>query len=199
MRPVASRKHTDAMDYLDNMEMLDSGIMDTVLGETSAYDPGSFTEGYVMDALEGECGIDGFAALLSPAAEPHLEDMAERARDETRRHFGNSVCLFTPLYVSNYCSNECVYCGFNCRNRINRAALDLEGVERELDAIAATGLKEVLILTGESRARSDVGYIGECVRLASERFSTVGIEVYPMNSDEYAHIHDCGADYVTVF
>ena len=68
MRPVASRKHTDAMDYLDNMEMLDSGIMDTVLGETSAYDPGSFTEGDVMDALEGECGIDGFAALLSPAA-----------------------------------------------------------------------------------------------------------------------------------
>ena len=199
MRPVASRKHTDAMDYLDNMEMLDSGIMDTVLGETSAYDPGSFSERDVMDALEGECGIDGFAALLSPAAEPHLEEMAERARDETRRHFGNSVCLFTPLYVSNYCSNECVYCGFNCRNRINRAALDLEGVERELDAIAATGLKEVLILTGESRARSDVGYIGECVRLASERFSTVGIEVYPMNSDEYAHIHDCGADYVTVF
>ncbi len=199
MRPVASRKHTDAMDYLDNMEMLDSGIMDTVLGETSAYNPGSFSERDVMDALEGECGIDGFAALLSPAAEPHLEEMAERARDETRRHFGNSVCLFTPLYVSNYCSNECVYCGFNCRNRINRAALDLEGVAKELDAIAATGLKEVLILTGESRARSDVGYIGECVRLASERFSTVGIEVYPMNSDEYAHIHDCGADYVTVF
>ena len=97
MRPVASRKHTDAMDYLDNMEMLDSGIMDTVLGETSAYDPGSFSERDVMDALEGECGIDSFAALLSPAAEPHLEEMAERARDETRRHFGNSVCLFTPL------------------------------------------------------------------------------------------------------
>ena len=80
MRPVASRKHTDAMDYLDNMEMLDSGIMDTVLGETSAYDPGSFSERDVMDALEGECGIDGFAALLSPAAEPHLEEMAVRVQ-----------------------------------------------------------------------------------------------------------------------
>ena len=194
-----TRKHTDAMDYMDNMECLNSDIMDAVLSETDELDPSSCTDRDVRRALDGDCGAEGFAALLSPAAEPYLERMAERARDETRRHFGNSVCLFTPLYVSNYCSNECVYCGFNCRNRINRATLDLEGVEKELDAIAATGLQEVLILTGESRARSDVDYIGECVRLASERFSTVGIEVYPMNTDEYAHIRGCGADYVTVF
>ena len=125
--------------------------------------------------------------------------MAARALDETRRHFGNSVCLFTPLYVSNYCSNECVYCGFNCRNGIHRATLDLPSVERELDAIAATGLEEVLILTGESRARSGVDYISKCVELASERFATVGVEVYPMNTDEYAVLHRSGADYVTVF
>ena len=194
-----TRKHTDAMDYLGNMECLDSDIMDTVLSRTEAYDPLSYTRADVVRAIDGECDADGFGALLSPAAEPFLERMAERAEEETRRHFGNSVCLFTPLYVSNYCSNECVYCGFNCRNRINRARLDLDGVERELDAIASTGLQEVLILTGESRVKSDVEYIGECVRLASERFSTVGIEVYPMNTDEYAHIQRCGADYVTVF
>ena len=151
-----TRKHTDAMDYLDNMECLDSDVMDAVLSETDELDPSSCTDLDVRRALDGDCGAEGFAALLSPAAEPYQERMAERARDETRRHFGNSVCLFTPLYVSNYCSNECVYCGFNCRNRINRATLDLEGVEKELDAIAATGLQEVLILTGESRARSDV-------------------------------------------
>ena len=194
-----TRKHTDAMDYLGNMECLDSDIMDTVLSRTEAYDPSSYTRADVVRTIDGECDADGFGALLSPAAEPFLERMAERAEEETRRHFGNSVCLFTPLYVSNYCSNECVYCGFNCRNRINRARLDLDGVERELDAIASTGLQEVLILTGESRVKSDVEYIGECVRLASERFSTVGIEVYPMNTDEYAHIQRCGADYVTVF
>ncbi len=196
---MASRKHTDVMDYTDGMEMLDSGVMDSVLGRAAAFDQHSYSDKDVSAALEGVCDIEGFAALLSPAAGCHLEEMAERARNETRRHFGNSVCLFTPLYVSNYCSNECVYCGFNCRNRIHRATLGLKEVTKELDAIAATGLREVLILTGESRTRSDVEYIGECVRLASERFSTVGIEVYPMNSDEYAHIHECGADYVTVF
>ena len=192
-------KATDAMEYLPDMEAIDSDIMETVLGTAAELDPSTFTDADVRRALDGDPGIEGFAALLSPAAEPHLEKMAARALDETRRHFGNSVCLFTPLYVSNYCSNECVYCGFNCRNGIHRATLDLPSVERELDAIAATGLEEVLILTGESRARSGVDYISKCVELASERFATVGVEVYPMNTDEYAILHRSGADYVTVF
>lgn len=192
-------KATDAMEYLPDMEAIDSDIMETVLGTAAELDPSTFTDADVRKALDGDPGIEGFAALLSPAAEPHLEEMAARALDETRRHFGNSVCLFTPLYVSNYCSNECVYCGFNCRNGIHRATLDLPSVERELDAIAATGLEEVLILTGESRARSGVDYISKCVELASERFATVGVEVYPMNTDEYAVLHRSGADYVTVF
>ena len=190
---------TDAMEYLPDMEAIDSDIMETVLGTAAELDPSTFTDADVRRALDGDPGIEGFAALLSPAAEPHLEEMAARALDETRRHFGNSVCLFTPLYVSNYCSNECVYCGFNCRNGIHRATLDLPSVERELDAIAATGLEEVLILTGESRARSGVDYISKCVELASERFATVGVEVYPMNTDKYAVLHRSGADYVTVF
>ncbi len=194
-----ARKHTDVEDYLANMEILDSDIMDCVLSETKRLDPSSFTGRDVRRALNGDCGPEQFAALLSPTAEPFIEEIATRALDETRRHFGNSVLLFTPLYVSNYCSNECVYCGFNRRNRILRATLDLDGVKRELNAIAATGLKEVLILTGESRGRSGLDYIGECVRLASERFSTVGVEVYPMNTDEYALLHSCGADYVTIF
>ena len=190
---------TDAMEYLPDMEAIDSDIMETVLGTAAELDPSTFTDADVRRALDGDPGIEGFAALLSPAAEPHLEEMAARALDKTRRHFGNSVCLFTPLYVSNYCSNECVYCGFNCRNGIHRATLDLPSVERELDAIAATRLEEVLILTGESRARSGVDYISKCVELASERFATVGVEVYPMNTDEYAVLHRSGADYVTVF
>ena len=192
-------KATDAMEYLPDMEAIDSDIMETVLGTAAELDPSTFTDADVRRALDGDPGIEGFAALLSPAAEPHLEEMAARALDETRRHFGNSVCLFTPLYVSNYCSNECVYCGFNCRNGIHRATLDLPSVERELDAIAATGLEEVLILTGESRAMSGVDYISKCVELASERFATVGVEVYPMNTDEYAVLHRSSADYVTVF
>ena len=193
------RKDTDVAEYDDNMECLDSDIMDQTLATSRKMDFGSFTRRDVESALDSCDDPYSFAALLSPTAEPYLEDMAAKAKQETRKHFGNSVCLFTPLYVSNYCTNRCVYCGFNSSNHINRACLTLDEVTDELDSIASTGLKEVLILTGESRVRSDVEYIGECVRLASERFGTVGIEVYPMKTDEYAHIHSCGADYVTVF
>ena len=194
-----TRKHTDAMDYLDNMECLDSDVMDAVLSETDGLDPSSCTDRDVRRALDGDCGAEGFAALLSPAAEPYLERMAERARDETRRHFGNSVCLFTPLYVSNYCSNECVYCGFNCHNKIRRAQLTPEEIEKEMEAIAKSGLQEILILTGESKTKSTVEYIGEACKIARKYFRVIGLEVYPMNTEDYAYLHECGADYVTVF
>ena len=124
--------------------------------------------------------------------------MARRATIETGKHFGSSVCLFTPLYIANYCENYCIYCGFNCHNKIRRAKLDY-GIRREMEAIAKTGMEEILILTGESRKMSDVEYIGKACEIAHEYFKNVGIEVYPMNTDEYAYLHKCGADYVTVF
>jgi 2-iminoacetate synthase len=143
--------------------------------------------------------FDDYAALLSPAAETFLEDIAARARAERRKHFGNSVSLFTPLYISSYCENECTYCGFNCKNKIQRGRLSLEEINSELSAIADTGLKEILLLTGESRKRSDVIYIGEAVKLSREYFSTVGVEIYPLNTDEYAFLHSYGADFVSVY
>ena len=194
-----TRLWTDAEDYGPSMEAIDSDIMDTVLSEVDGFDPSSYTESDVRRALSGDPGIEGFAALLSPAAGNMLEEIAVRAREETRKHFGNSVCMFTPIYTSNYCQNNCVYCGFNIHNKIRRACLTPEEVDVEMAAIAESGLKEILILTGESRARSDVEYIGMCVEKASEYFSTIGIEVYPMNTDEYAYIQRKGADYVTVF
>ena len=181
-------------DYLPWMEDIGSDIRERVLEARASYDPSSYTESDVRRAIRSEPSVEGFAALLSPAAEPFLEEMAARARVLTRDHFGNSVCLFTPLYVSNYCSNRCVYCGFNCANRIDRLRLSLDDVAKELDAIASTGLQEVLILTGESHEMSDVDYICGCVRLAAERFAVVGIEVYPMNSDDYAKVQQAGAD-----
>lgn len=194
-----TRLWTDAEDYGPSMEAIESDIMDTVLSEVDGFDPSSYTESDVRRALSGDPGIEGFAALLSPAAGNMLEEIAVRAREETRKHFGNSVCMFTPIYTSNYCQNNCVYCGFNIHNKIRRACLTPEEVDVEMAAIAESGLKEILILTGESRARSDVEYIGMCVEKASEYFSTIGIEVYPMNTDEYAYIQRKGADYVTVF
>jgi len=181
------------------MEMLDSGIMEAVLEARSGYEPESYTETDVRRAIREGTDIDGFMALLSPAAEGLTEEIAREARRVTRAHFGNSVCLFTPLYISNYCQNACVYCGFGCHNKIQRLALRPDQFGPELDAISDTGLQDILILTGESRKHSDVGYIAECVRQASERFTSVGIEVYPMNTDEYSVLKEAGADYVTVF
>lgn len=137
--------------------------------------------------------------MLSPAAEPMLEQMAQHAKTETAKHFGNTICMFTPLYIANYCENYCVYCGFNCSNKIKRGKLSMEEIEAEYKTISETGLREILLLTGESKTASPVEYIADAVRLAKKYFSTIGIEVYPMNSDEYALIKEAGADFVSVY
>ena len=189
------------MTYLPGMEELeDSDIMDSVISAMNGYDDDSYTSEDVERALYHDfCTEDDFGALLSPAAAPYLEQIAQKAQQEKLKHFGNTVLMFTPLYISNYCSNYCVYCGFNCHNDINRRKLNYEEIEEEMQAIAATGLEEVLILTGESREKSDVEYIGEACRIARKYFRYIGLEIYPVNSDEYQYLHDCGADCVTVF
>lgn len=191
---------TDHMAYMEGMERIDSDIMEKVLGEMKAYDYRRYTGADVRRALMHEtCGIEDLKALLSPAAQPYLEEMAERAKTETGKHFGNTVYLFTPLYIANYCENYCVYCGFNCYNDITRRKLGMEEIEHEMKVIADSGMEEILLLTGESRSMSDVKYIGEACKLAAKYFRNVGLEIYPVNSDEYRYLHECGADYVTVF
>lgn len=190
----------DYAPYEKNMEVIESDILERLLERVGRYDARAYCERDVRRALQAdELSVDDFGALLSPAAAAHLEAMAARARRERRRVFGNAVSLFTPLYISNYCRNQCVYCGFNARNHIRRARLEMEEIERELEAIAASGLQDILLLTGESRTKSDVAYVGEAVRRAARHFAAVGIEIYPLNTDEYAHLHACGADYVCVF
>ena len=194
------REKVNHMEYMEGMERIESDIMDKVISARNEYTAESYTAADVKRALtKDSLDIEDFAALLSPAAEPFIEEMAQKAKQETAKHFGNSVYLFTPIYISNYCENYCVYCGFNCHNKIHRMKLNTEEMEKEMAAIAKTGLEEILILTGESRAQSDVSYIGEACKIARKYFKMVGIEVYPMNSDEYAYLQECGADYVTVF
>lgn len=190
----------DHMTYLSDMDVIDSDIMERVQRGMEAYEYQKYTKADVKRALSKDrIGIEELAAFLSPAAGDFLEEMAQKAKLETRKHFGNSICMFTPLYIANYCENYCVYCGFNCHNKINRAKLTMEEIERELKTIAATGLQEILLLTGESRNQSDVDYIGEAVKLATKYFSTVGIEIYPLNVEEYAYMRACGADFVSVY
>lgn len=188
------------MEYLPGMEQIDSNVCSEVMGQVQTYDYEKYTAKDVRAALEhATCTVEDFKALLSPAAEPFLEQMAERARLETGKHFGNTVYLFTPLYIANYCENYCVYCGFNCYNHISRMKLSMEQIEHEMQVIADSGMEEILILTGESRSMSDVAYIGEACKLARKYFRMVGLEIYPVNTEEYRYLHECGADYVTVF
>mgnify|MGYP001780736782 FL=1 len=194
------KNRIDHMTYLPGMEDPGSDIMDQVVEASKNYDYYSYTAADVRRALQADpVTPKDFAALLSPAALPFLEEIAQAAQRETRKHFGNSVNMFTPLYIANYCENYCIYCGFNCHNKIRRAMLNAEQIDMEMAAIAKSGLQEILILTGESRVKSDVKYIGEACKIARKYFKVIGLEVYPMNSDEYAYLHECGADYVTVF
>lgn len=188
------------MEYLPGMEVIESDVCENVMAQMNSYDYSKYTSADVKAALEHDtCSLEDFKALLSPAAEPFLEQMAQRARLETGKHFGNTVYLFTPLYIANYCENYCVYCGFNCYNHIKRMKLSMEQIAKEMKVIADSGMEEILILTGESRGKSDVKYIGEACKLARKYFRMVGLEIYPVNTDEYKYLHECGADYVTVF
>lgn len=200
IREHQKENRIDHMTYLPDMEDIGSQVMDQVIRKMEEYDPELYKESDIRRALaKDHRSLEDLKALLSPAALPLLEEIAQAAQGETRRHFGNSVNMFTPVYLANYCENYCIYCGFNCHNKIRRAQLNEEEIEREFEAIAKTGLQEVLLLTGESRKKSTVEYIGRACQIARKYFRVIGLEVYPMNSDEYAYLHACGADYVTVF
>lgn len=193
-------KRIDHMKYLPGMEVLDSTMLDEVQAYRKSFRNEDFTSRDVQTALaKTRLTPRDFMALLSTAAQPLLEQIAQKAQAVTRRHFGTSVNLFTPIYFANYCENYCIYCGFNCHNNIIRARLSDEELHKECANIAKTGLEEVLMLTGESPKMSDIKYIGNAVKIARQYFKIVGMEIYPVNSDEYTYLHECGADYVTVF
>lgn len=191
---------TSHMEYMEGMEQIQSDVMSKVLNQMENYDYNQYTAEDVRRALAKEtCGIEEFKAFLSPAAAPFLEEMAAKAKIETSKHFGNTVYFFTPIYIANYCENYCIYCGFNCYNDISRKKLSMEEIEQEMKVIADSGMEEILILTGESRKVSSVEYIGEACKIARKYFRNIGIEIYPVNVEEYRYLHECGVDYVTVF
>ena len=164
--------------YRSHMDQIESPILETVLREREQYTYDQYTADDVRRVLqEDTIDVEGLKILLSPAAEPFLEELAEKAKAVRTRYFGNSVYLFTPLYISNYCDNLCVYCGFNCKNQIHRAKLDEAGIEEELKNIAKTGLQDILILTGESERHSPISYIGRACELAKKYFKVVGVEI----------------------
>ncbi|CAM4516675.1 2-iminoacetate synthase ThiH [Paenibacillus typhae] len=137
--------------------------------------------------------------LLSPAAADCLEEMARCARRLTRSHFGHVMQLFTPMYLADFCINHCTYCSFSSIYDFPRKKLSPEEVRQEAKAIAATGIRHILILTGESRKESPVSYVKECVNILREFFSSVSIEVNPLSEDEYKELKAAGVDGLTLY
>lgn len=186
--------------YFEDMQDIDSNIFSLVQQEINNYNEKDYSSKDVMLALSAKrASIENLKALLSSAAEEYLEDIARKSQNLTKQYFGNSTYLFTPLYLSNYCSSKCVYCGFKEGNDILRAKLSEAEIHEEMQAIKQSGLEDILMLTGEGRNYASVEYIAKACKIAREYFKAVGVEVYPMNVSEYELLHENGCDFVTIF
>lgn len=190
----------DYMQYLPHMQKIKSDILSKVLDEIQNYNETKYSAKEVQEALNATyLSIENLKALLSSAAEDFIEELAFKSAKTKQKYFGNSISLFTPLYLSNYCNSKCVYCGFQKGNKIARAKLGEDEIHEEMQAIAKTGLQEILMLTGEGREFASVEYIAKACKIARQYFKVVGVEIYPMNEDEYKILHENGCDYVTIF
>ncbi len=138
-------------------------------------------------------------SLLSPYAEKHLEEMAQKAKRITFQYFGKAIVLYAPLYISDYCDNHCAYCGFNVENHIKRKKLSIEEIEQEAIAIASTGIRHLLVLTGDSRKHSPVAYIIEAILILKKHFPSISVEIYALNEDEYQELIEAGIDGLTIY
>lgn len=154
-----------------------------------------------LEKAANDASLDAgdYLALLSPRGAGRLEAMARLAREATLRNFGRAIQLFTPLYLANYCTNQCLYCGFNTKNAIRRSMLTLEDIRREGEAIAATGLRHILLLTGDAPKKTGVPYIAAAARELRAFFPGIGIEVFSLTAEEYRHLREAGVDSMTMF
>jgi 2-iminoacetate synthase len=170
----------------------------------SSFDFGGFLASVTPEQVETIIDKDkllehDYLALLSGAAAGFLEPMAHKAASLTRKNFGSVMFIFTPLYVSNHCDNGCPYCSFARQHRIARSHLSNAKIREEACAIARTGMRHILVLTGESRSMASPEYVREAVSVVHEHFSSVSVEVYPMTTEEYAALAAFGADGITIY
>ncbi|MDE5879498.1 MAG: radical SAM protein, partial [Desulfovibrio sp.] len=161
------------------------------------------TSGAVLAVLtklaRGSLSPEDFLLLLSPAAAEHLEALAQKAHELTLRSFGRAVSIFTPLYISDVCTNQCRYCGFNAKNKQPRRHLSVDEAAAEAFAIADLGFQHILLLTGDAPKVSSPRYIADVVRRIKPRFASVGIEVYSQTEEDYRMLVEAGVDSMTMF
>lgn len=160
----------------------------------------SKTASDVEDALNKQSiDLEDFKALISPAAEPYIEQLAQRSVALTRQRFGNTISLYIPLYLSNLCSNACTYCGFSMENKIKRKTLSQREVSDEVNAIKDMKFDSVLLVTGEHETKVGMDYFREVLPLIKNEFSYLAMEVQPLDQDDYAELKSIGLDAVMVY
>ncbi|MFO7751890.1 MAG: 2-iminoacetate synthase ThiH [Desulfobacteraceae bacterium] len=158
------------------------------------------TDRDILESIQKEkLGISDFLNLISPEAENFLEPMAARARETTIQYFGRVIQLFAPLYISDFCTNRCTYCGFNIHNRFKRKKLTSEQIDKQAGIIKKSGIRHILVLTGEDPVNSSVSYLEQAVEVLSHHFASIGLEVYPMDTPDYEKLVAAGADSLTVY
>lgn len=143
--------------------------------------------------------LEDFKALISPAAKPLLEEMAAKSRYITQKRFGKTIGFYLPMYLSNECSNHCIYCGFNHNNRFKRITLTDKQIQDEIQIIKSRGFDTVLLLTGEAPRHAGVDYISHAMKMCKKHFSTVNLEVFPMSIDGYKQVKEAGAHGVYIY
>lgn len=180
------------MSFYDIYKSLDDKDLDYIIENTKADEIKDILEKDFIDKFD-------FLKLLSKEAKNHLEEMALRANYITLKHFGRAVLLYTPIYISNYCVNKCVYCSYNHENEIKRKKLNLEEIEKEAIEISKTGLRHILLLTGDSKKESPVSYIKDAVKILKKYFDAISIEVYALKEDEYKQLVDAGVSGLTIY
>ncbi len=150
-------------------------------------------------ALEKSRTVRQFEQLIAPASPDAFEAMAQDARLLTRRNFGRTMRLFAPLYLSNECVNNCKYCGFSRDNPILRLTLDIGQVVAEARHLAAAGFRQILLVAGEHPKFVSGSYLLDCIRVLAPSFSSIAIEVGPMERDQYEAIVAAGAEALVVY
>lgn len=150
-------------------------------------------------ALYAPLNPEDFLILLSRSAADFLEDMAQAANRLTIQNFGKAINIFTPLYISDVCSNQCRYCGFNANNKQKRRHMSVEEATAEAEYIANLGFNHILLLTGDAPKISSPEYIAQVVKAIKPKFASIGIEVYSLTQEEYKLLIDAGVDSMTMF
>lgn len=149
--------------------------------------------------VKNDRSLEDFKALISPAALPYLEQMAQLSNKLTQKRFGKVIQLYIPMYLSNYCENSCIYCGFNCKNKINRLALNPEEIKKEIEIIRSYGFSHILLVSGEASKKVGITYFQNTLRQIKPYFSLISLEVQPLETEEYISLINEGLNSVYIY